>query len=292
MSEVVVAAVGALGLVEDLGRPGHAALGVTTSGAADRASLRLANRLVGNPEDTAGIEVLLGGLRLRARGRVTVAVTGAPTPLLAAGRPAALCAPLDLRDGDEVWLGSPSSGLRSYVAVAGGLLADPLLGSRSTDPTSGLGPPRLAPGQSWAVGPPSGPAAGTDLAAPRSGPTGPLVVGVTLGPRDDWFTSEAVGLLLRTAWAVTSESDRVGIRLDGPPLSRVPSARGRELPSEAVVRGSVQVPASGLPLVFGPDHPTTGGYPVIAVVDDDGSDQLAQRHPGQTVRFRPHAPTW
>lgn len=290
MSALVVEAVGPLATVQDLGRPGHAALGVTTSGAADRSSLRLANRLVGNDEGAAGVEVLLGRVTLRATGHVRVAVTGAPASVTAAGRAAALCAPLDLRDGERLTVGSPVSGLRTYVAVAGGIAARRLFGSASTDPTSGLGPAPLEVGQRLEVGTsaPHGPT-GADVAGPRSPAVGPLTLRVVLGPRDDWFTPEAVCRFLATTWRVTDEADRVGVRLDGPALERRVAA---ELPSEGVVRGAVQVPASGIPLVFGPDHPTTGGYPVIAVVVDDDTDALAQVRPGGAVRFVVRPASW
>ncbi len=287
----MVERVGLLALVEDLGRPGRGALGVTTSGAADRPALRLANRVVGNAEGAPAIEVLLGGLTVRADGPVTVAVTGAPTPLTVNGSPAAICVPLALRSGDVLALGMPVSGLRTYVSVRGGVAVERLFGSASSDPTSGLGPPPLAVGTRVEVGPePSEPVARTDVAGPARPPVGDLVVRTVAGPRDDWFESGAMTALAASAWTVTSDSDRVGIRLSGPTLAR---SRTGELPSEGVVRGAVQVPASGQPLVFLADHPTTGGYPVIAVVLDEDTDALAQARPGDRVRFEVrHLPGW
>ena len=284
MSALLVEEVGPLALVEDLGRPGQAALGVTTSGAADRPALRLGNRLVGNGEGHPVIEVLLGGLVLRADGPVTVAVTGAPAPLSLNGIAAPLCSPLDLRDGDGLTLGLPATGLRSYVAVRGGLTVERLFGSASTDPTSGLGPPRLVVGSRLEVGAaPDAEVRGVDVVGPAGPPVGDLVLHAMAGPRDDWFPSAALAALTGSAWAVTSESDRVGIRLSGPHLER---AWEGELPSEGVVRGAIQVPASGQPLIFFADHPTTGGYPVIAVVLDQDTDALAQSRPGDRVRFQ------
>ncbi len=287
---LVVERVGALALVQDLGRPGHASLGVPTSGAADRPALRLANRLVGNDEGAAGLEVLLGGLTLRSRAAVTVAVTGAPVPLAVDGRAAPLFAPVHVPAGRALTLGHPVRGLRSYVAVRGGIEAERLLGSASTDLTSGLGPSPLAEGHRLHVGaaPPLGPRH-SDLAAVHLPPRGDLVLRAVLGPRDDWFTDEAVRLLGGAAWEVTGETDRVGVRLSGPTLDR---ARGGELASEGVVRGAVQVPASGQPLVFFADHPTTGGYPVVAVVLDEDTDLLAQARPGTRVRFGLRRADW
>ncbi len=286
MSALLVEEVGPLALVEDLGRPGRAALGVTTSGAADRRALRLANRLVGNDEGHPAIEVLLGGLALRAEGPVTVAVTGAPAPLSLNGAPASPGVPLDLRDGERLSLGMPPTGLRSYVAVRGGLDVERLFGSASTDPTSGLGPAPLTAGTLLPVGDvPAAAVNGVDVVSTAGPPVADMVLRAIAGPRDDWFTPAAMRALTGSAWEVTSESDRVGIRLSGPPLER---ARDGELPSEGVVRGAIQVPASGQPLVFFADHPTTGGYPVIAVVLDTDTDLLAQSRPGDRVRFQMH----
>ncbi len=280
---LVVEQVGPLATIQDLGRPGHGALGVTTSGAADRPALRLGNRLVGNPEDAASIEVLLGGLVLRAAQPVTVAVTGAPVLLHVDGRAAPLCCPLALQVGQALSLGMPVTGLRSYVAIRGGIEAERLFGSASTDPTSGVGPAPLEVGCALTVGGKASLSVGaTDVAAPSSPHLDDLVLRAIVGPRHDWFTPEALQALAATTWAVTSDSDRVGIRLTGQHLER---ARAGELPSEGVVRGGIQVPASGQPLIFFADHPTTGGYPVIAVVLDEDTDALAQSRPGDRIRF-------
>lgn len=263
--------------VQDRGRPGHAALGVGRSGAADRGSFELANRLVGNPPDAAALEVTLGGLVLRASALTTVAVTGAPCPVSPGGQNA----PITLWPGDELVLGTASAGLRCYVAVRGGIDVAPVLGSRSTDTLGKLGPPPLAAGMLLPVGPAPRTFPVVDLAPRASLPEAP-VLRVTPGPRRDWFTSPDE--LLSTVYTVSPDSDRVGIRLTGPPLSR---ARHDELPSEACVPGSLQVPPSGRPILFHADHPTTGGYPVIAVVEEADLDVAAQLRPGQTVRFRP-----
>lgn len=138
-----VLAPGPLATVQDLGRPGLAALGVGRSGAADRAALRLANRLVGNPEDAAALELTFGGLRLRTDAAVTLALTGAPCPLSVGGRAAGMNAPLSLRPGEELELGTPTWGTRTYLAARGGIDVPEVLGSRSTDTLAGLGPPPL-----------------------------------------------------------------------------------------------------------------------------------------------------
>jgi biotin-dependent carboxylase-like uncharacterized protein len=274
---LTVLAPGPLTTVQDTGRPGQAALGIGRSGAGDRASAALANRLVGNPPDAAVLEVTFGGLVLRAEADLLVVTTGARC----AGA-TAHAAPVLLRRGSELRLGVPASGLRTYVGVRGGVDVPPVLGSRSTDVLAGLGPPVVAVGDVLPVGTPAGPVPGVDLAPVADPPGGEVTVPVLPGPRADWFGPAAWGTLTGTAYTVTSDSNRVGLRLDGPPLERV---RSGELPSEGMVRGALQVPPSGTPVLFLADHPVTGGYPVIGYVVDAAVDQCAQLRPGQSLRF-------
>ena len=267
---------GPLTTVQDAGRHGQAALGVGRSGACDRRAFALANRLVGNPPGTAALEVTFGGLELRAHGDLLVATTGARC-----GGPYA--APTRLRDGEVLRLGPPVTGVRTYVAVRGGLDVEPVLGSRSTDVLAALGPPVTAAGDVLPVGPATGPLPLVDV-APVAEPAGDeVVLAVLPGPRRDWFDDDAWTQLVTTPWTVTADSNRVGLRLDGPALSRAVEG---ELPSEGMVRGAVQVPPSGLPVLFLADCPVTGGYPVIAYVTDDDVDRAAQLRPGQVARLR------
>lgn len=276
---LTVLAPGPLTTVQDEGRRGSSALGIGRSGACDRASYRRANRLVGNEPGAAALEVTFGGLVLRADAPVTVVTTGAPC---AGG--GAHDAPLTLAAGGRLALGPPASGLRTYVAVRGGFAVDPVLGSRATDVLSGLGPPVLREGDVLPVGDACGPAPGVDV-APTPGPAdGEVSVRVLPGPRRDWFDDDAWALLTGQAYAVTSESNRVGVRLGGQALERL---REGELPSEGMVRGALQVPPSGLPVLFLADHPVTGGYPVIGYVVDDDVDRCGQLRPGQALRLRP-----
>ncbi len=275
---VTVVRTGPLATVQDEGRGGQGALGIGRSGACDRASYRLANRLLGNPPGSAAIEVTLGGLVLRADADVVVVTTGARC---AGGT--AHNAPLRLRTGEELRLGAPQAGLRTYVGVRGGVTVDPVLGSRATDLLSSLGPAVLADGMSLPIGHPSGAMPGVDLAPVPLPQDGEVAVRVLAGPRRDWFADSTWGALTSQSWAVTSESNRVGLRLDGEPLAR---RREGELPSEGMLRGALQVPPSGLPVLFLADHPVTGGYPVVAYVVDDDVDRCAQLRPGQTLRFR------
>lgn len=280
---IVIERTGPLATVQDLGRPGWFDSGVGPAGAADRGALRLANRLVGNPEGFAGIEVLLGGLALRAQSSLLLAVTGAPAPATVDGTPVGHASVLHLAPGQVLRLGLARTGLRSYVGVRGGVAAPPVLGSRSYDTLSGLGPPPLRDGDIVPLGPP--PSGWPNVAqAPQTELPPVLQIRALLGPRDDWFTDPAT--LFTGHWTVSSDTDRVGARLDrtdGPPLRRISAA---ELPTEGMALGSVQVPPSGQPVVFLADHPITGGYPVVAVVVDADIDLMAQARPGQRLRFR------
>jgi biotin-dependent carboxylase-like uncharacterized protein len=282
---VTVLDTGPLALVQDLGRPGSGHLGVPPSGALDVPALRLANRLVGNPESAAGLEVLFGGLRLRADCSCTVAVTGPATPVAVNDRGRDSHAPVHLAPGDVLALGTPATGLRVYLGFAGGVAVPAELGSRSTDVLSGIGPAPLKAGDELPLGEPVGVPAGADELGPWPAPD-ELRVPVLLGPRDDWFDG-ASAQLAAGRWLVSPDSNRIGLRCNGPALRRVAALDGAELPSEPVVTGAVQVPASGRPVVFLADHPTTGGYPVIGVLPASALPALAQARPGTALLFEP-----
>lgn len=275
---VTVLATGPLTTVQDLGRPGRGALGVGRSGACDRAAAALANRLLGDDPGAALLEVTLGGLALRADADLLVVTTGARCAGARAHN-----APVALPAGTEFRLGVPETGLRTYVGLRGGIAVRPVLGSRSTDLLSGLGPPVVAAGDVLPVGPASELLPGVDLAPLPDPPGGEVVVRVLPGPRRDWFGDDAWAALTSRPWTVTAESNRVGLRLDGEPLRR---SREGELPSEGMVRGALQVPPSGLPVLFLADAPVTGGYPVIGYVADADVDRCAQLRPGQALRLR------
>jgi biotin-dependent carboxylase-like uncharacterized protein len=278
MTGLTVLETGPLATVQDRGRPGQASLGVPRSGACDQSSYELANRLVGNLPGAAAIEVTFGGLALHAESDVIVAITGAPCP----GAP--FNAPATLRAGESLRLGPPRSGLRTYVAVRGGVEVPKVLGSRSTDLLSGLGPEPLSAGQTLPIGCEHGPMPGVDLAAVADPPAGEVAVRVSPGPRRDWFTDAGWTSLLGQPYTVSSNSNRIGLRLEGTPLER---ARDAELPSEGVALGALQIPPSGLPVLFLADHPVTGGYPVIGYVAGPDLDACAQLRPGQPLRFSP-----
>jgi biotin-dependent carboxylase-like uncharacterized protein len=273
---------GPLTTVQDGGRTGWASIGVPRSGAADRPAAALANRLVGNQPSAAVLEVTAGGLRVRAGRTVLVALTGAPAPLTVDGRAAPLNAPVTLHPGAELQLGMPAVGLRSYLAVRGGLDVPEVLGSRSTDTLSGLGPAPVRAGDVLPIGGLAADEPIVDVAAVPP-PAYRPVLRVLPGPRRDWLEPAAWTTLLSAEWTVTADSNRVGLRLSGPRLSR---AIDDELPSEGLVPGALQVPPDGAPVLFLADHPVTGGYPVLAVVATADLPAVAQLRPGDTVGFR------
>jgi biotin-dependent carboxylase-like uncharacterized protein len=268
MNEITVIRAGPLTTVQDRGRAGFAHLGVPPSGAADSAALALGNRLVGNAAGAAGLEATLHGPVLRFAEPVVVAVTGAGLARTAA-----------VEAGELLDVGRCRAGVRAYVCVRGGIAVETTLGSRSHDLLTGLGPPPLRDGDVLPIGTDIGGAPEpVDVAPPPDEP----VLHVVAGPRNDWFPAEAFDLLTTVTWRVAAASNRVGIRLEGPALPRLD--RG-ELLSEGLVGGAIQVTPSGQPILLGPDHPTTGGYPVIAVVRTSDLPLAGQLGPGATVRF-------
>jgi biotin-dependent carboxylase-like uncharacterized protein len=270
-------------LVQDLGRYGWAHLGVPPSGALDPAALALANRLVGNLEGAAGLEILRGGCAFDAKGSVRIALTGAQLPLHVDGRPRAWGTAVSVLAGQRIDVGVASVGLRAWLAVAGGIEAPVVLGSRSTDTLSGLGPDPVRAGDQLAcVG--TAPPPGDGDATPPRHEVGPVVLHVRMGPRVDEITPDALRRFLAEEFVATPESNRVGIRLRGAG-GGLERRHGDELASEGIVTGAVQLPSGGEPLIFLADHPVTGGYPVIAVVDRDDLGRCAQLRPGDHVRF-------
>lgn len=282
---------GPLTTVQDLGRPGYGAWGIVPGGAADRGSLRLANRLVGNPEGAAALEITAGGFEARFARGALVGLTGAQCPLTVAGRAAAPNGPEWVPAGADVTVGHPSHGVRAYLAVRGGISTPRVLGSRATDLVAGIGAGVLRPGDELPVGAETAHSPVVDL-APVAGWLSPVVITLVKGPRLDWFAPGALELL-GGVYTVAQESDRTGIRFTGPPLRL---GADHELASEPAIRGAVEVPQDGQPIMFLADHPTTCGYPVIAVAEPAGTDLAAQLRPGQHVRFvvrppiSPHLP--
>jgi len=282
---IVVEDPGMLTLIQDGGRPGWGDVGVSPAGFADAASAQAANRCAGNAPDAALLEVA-GDARLTCLADVVVGIAGA-----AGGDTAS---PRLLRAGEALDLTASPDLARTYVAVRGGLAADSELGSASTDVLSGLGPAPVVAGDHLSV-PLSG-AAGS-VGHPEANPArllrdratedGCVTLRIVPGPRENWFSEAEQARFRSVEWIVGPQSNRVGLRLQAPdgeaPLTREIAG---ELPSEGTVTGTVQVPAHGLPVVFGRDRPVTGGYPAIATVVEADLDLLGQLVPGDRVRFR------
>jgi biotin-dependent carboxylase-like uncharacterized protein len=207
-------------------------------------------------------------------------VTGAPVPVTVDHVARGPYAAVPAAPGQVLRLGRPHRGLRSYVAVRGGLDVPAVLGSRSHDVLSGLGPPPVSRGDELPVAAPVGCLPGVDLLPPPRWED-PVVLRAVRGPRDSWVRDADV--LVRTPWTVDGHSNRVGVRLRGGTVEH--RRRDRQLPSEGVTRGAVQVPPGGEPVLLLADHPVTGGYPVVAVVVDADVDRAAQLRPGESVRF-------
>jgi len=186
-----------------------------------------------------------------------------------------------VRDGQVISLDTPRVGLRSYLAVRGGICVTPVLGSRSYDVMSAIGPLPLRAGDVLPVGEHTDDYPDLDQAPVAAISKHLVELLVVPGPRDDWLVDPDA--LVHTIWMASSRSDRVGMRLEGRPLQyRYPD---RQLPSEGATRGAIQVPPNGLPVILGPDHPVTGSYPVVGVVIDEDVDKVAQVRPGQYVRL-------
>jgi biotin-dependent carboxylase-like uncharacterized protein len=279
---------------------------VPPSGAADPLSLAVANRLAGNPAAAAAIELTLGRATLRCHGGVTLATAGAPATVTIGhgpgqGAEVAFGTAFDVPDGLLVSIGAPTAGLRTYLAVRGGLATPTTLASRSADLLSGLGGHPLRAADRLRIGAPTDRQPGPPgqhgqheqpgQAAPR--PAGPPPIRlpargqltrlqVIAGPRADWFDLDAIATLCASPYTVSAASNRTGLRLGGPGLRR---SRPVELPSEGMVTGSLQVPHDGQPILLLADHPTVGGYPVIAVVISADIPLAAQLRPGDQVQF-------
>ncbi|UDF32217.1 UNVERIFIED_ORG: 5-oxoprolinase/urea amidolyase family protein (plasmid) [Roseateles sp. XES5] len=282
---------------QDLGRFGQTGQGVSASGALDRGAFNAANRIVGNPANTPGLELTLGGFSFESNSRAVIGLAGAPCPVTvrdAAGRDQHFPAyqPVALEPGDVVTIGQPKKGMRAYLAVRGGFDIAPVLGSAATDTLAIVGPEPVAAGAVLALkgdGKGLASVSTNEIAAFDPPSAGDVVtLDVVLGPRTDWFTQKGIETLTSQFWQVTPQSSRVGIRLAGEvPLERKDSA---ELPSEGTATGAIQVPHSGQPVLFLADHPLTGGYPVIGAVAEYHLDLAGQIPINAKIRFRPIGP--
>ncbi|OAT49056.1 allophanate hydrolase 2 subunit 1/allophanate hydrolase 2 subunit 2 [Proteus hauseri ATCC 700826] len=283
-------------LFQDEGRIGAASMGVSASGALDKPALHAANRLVGNPPTLAVLEITQGGLTLKARQDCVMALTGADCVISLKHEAGDIerfsgYQPLDIRCGDELTIGVPIAGVRSYLAVRGGFSLPKILGSHAFDTLAQIGPNALREGDVLHLN------SETELSGiiveeqpltelPKSGDT--VTLDVILGPRADWFTADAIKTLTSQLWQVTPQSNRIGLRLLGnTPLER---EQKQELSSEGTCIGAIQVPINGQPVLFLNDHPLTGGYPVIGAVAEYHLPLAGQIPVNANIRFNPITP--
>ena len=286
MSRLVVEHPGMQTTVQDLGRPGYGPMGVSPSGAADTVSLRLANLLVGNPAEAAALEMtLLGGSYVFPEGGV-IALAGADFGASLNGRALETAVPHAVTPGGKLSLGQTRSGARCYLGIAGGVRVAPVLGSASTHLLSGLGGfngRALQKGDVLEIGAPTKrlprrkiSAKARDMFQPRK------ILRVTAGPQSDWFLEDAQRSLLQSVFRVTEEADRMGLRLEGPALAL---RAAKEMISEGVSLGAVQVTPSGQAILLFVEQQTAGGYPKIANVIGADLFCIGQLRPRDEIHF-------
>lgn len=292
-SDITVLATGLQTLLQDIGRIGQAALGISESGAMDKGALRSANRLVGNAIHEAVLEITQGGFKAQANKPLLVAVTGACCDIeITTAEGVTYCAQqyqaIHLASGDIIRLGTATKGVRSYFAIRGGIQSTPVLGSCSFDTLAQVGPAPLTVGQTLAVKSLKQPTAISLDEQPAfnyPSTSDVVVLDIILGPRTDWFTPQAVQRLTSQLWQVTAASNRIGLRLAGD--AAIERAIHQELPSEGTCIGAIQIPANGQPVLFLNDHPLTGGYPVIGAVCEYHLDLAGQLPVNAQIQFNP-----
>ncbi len=283
-AHLVIERPGLFSSLQDFGRFGYQRFGISASGAMDSLSLQLANRLVGNPRDMAAIELTMLGLSATVEeGPARLALAGADMPLSINGRPAEGWRAHALAPGDRIEIGAARTGMRAYLAIAGGFAVAPSLGSLSTHSRSAIGGfegRALRAGDRLPLR--EAPPAPLLALAPEDRPaeTGPIRV--VPGPQDDHFTPAGLATFLSSGYRVTDKADRMGAQLDGPAIEH---ADGFNIVSDGIMNGSIQVPGNGRPLVLLADRQTTGGYPKIATVIGADLWRLGQARPGDVLRF-------
>jgi biotin-dependent carboxylase-like uncharacterized protein len=283
MTKLVVTSIGPASSVQDGGRHGAQRYGLTESGAMDRLALAAANALLGNAPFAAAIEIGPFTAVFTARGgAVRVGLSGAPRSADLAGRQVAVDTSMIIPDGETLTLGFAKGGAFNYLAIEGGIAGEAMFGSLAVNARAGLGSPYPRPlqaGDELPVRSASGaPERRIELPAPASGP-----MRVILGPQDDEFSDEAKALFLGSEWRISSTSDRMGYRLEGPAIRHL---HGHNIVSDGTVNGSVQIPGNGTPIVLMMDRGTTGGYPKIATVISADLGRLAQTPAGTGFRFK------
>jgi 5-oxoprolinase (ATP-hydrolysing) subunit C len=288
MSALSIIDPGPFATIQDLGRHGYQRYGVSVSGAMDECALRIANMLVGNDENEAAVEfTLAGGTYIVDATSCRFAIAGGDFPLTIDGAPAAAYAAHTVTRGSRLVIGRAHGGARGYLAVSGGFELTEVLGSRSTHLRSEMGGVDggvLTAGLNLALRTEEAPE-GLDLWLPHElWPAGDGMVRVVMGPQDDYFSQKGIDSFLTGEYRITDKSDRMGYRLDGPPIEH---SADYNIVSDGIARGSVQIVGNGQPIILLADRQTTGGYTKIATVISADLPILAQLLPEQSIRFQP-----
>ena len=267
--------------VQDLGRPGFMKYSVPPSGAMDQYSYRIGNQLIGNPDGAASLEIFFPGLQIEVLKPVTAVITGADLSPHINNEHVEIWAPLSLEIGDVIQFKKRISGFWAYLAVRGGIRRTRVLGSMSTFLRGKIGKP-LRDGECLEIGDPELSDINhmktlSEEYQPDFNNKAPIRV--LLGPQHNYYSQEGIRTFFHSTYKVTSESDRMGYRLSGPPVE---IAKGPGIITEPIPRGAIQVPGDGQPIVLLRDAPVTGGYGKIAVVISADLDRFVQRVPGST----------
>ncbi|HET6675305.1 MAG TPA: biotin-dependent carboxyltransferase family protein [Nitrospiraceae bacterium] len=289
-SGLVIRRPGLVTTVQDVGRVGYQRYGLSVSGAMDRTALRIGNRLVGNPDGAAGLEVTLQGPEMEFTGGALVAITGADLSPSLNGNPLPMWTAFPASPGDILRFGARRHGCRAYVCFSGGLDVPMVFGSRSTDVRAGIGGldgRRLRPGDELCFGPSPPKSSRSAKQQPpfsEQQPEYPLcpALRVVRGPQAERFSSRAMSIFLTSRYVVSVDSNRMGYRLDGEPIPHRGSA---DMISDATAAGTIQIPADEQPILLMADCQTTGGYPKIASVITIDMAQAAQLAPGDQTTF-------
>ncbi len=286
---IVVEKGGMLTTIQDQGRFGYEQFGVSPAGPMDMRSFTIANMLVGNQRGAAAMEITIVGPTLRFTKPAVIAITGGDVSPTCNGRAVPMYTAVLIEAGDVLQMGVAATGCRAYLAVAGGFHVPEVMGSRATslqNKIGGIGGRKLNSGDELSVGIPAlalEQIAGRSLTPEKIGAQQPVVLRVLMGPQEDEFTEEGINTFLKSTYQVENDSNRMGYRLAGPAIEH----RGDgNIISDGIVTGSIQVPASGLPIVMLAERQTVGGYPKIATVISADLPKIGQCRPGDSIRFQ------
>lgn len=282
MSSILFSEVSGFITLQDQGRIGFANIAVPTSGAFDQSAHHLGNRLVGNYPGACSIESLRGSFKFSTDTDLVIAVTGAAASVQINSREHEMSRAVYVAANSTVAIRTGNQGLRTYLAIRGSILGNAVMGSHSYDELSQIGTPPIKTGEQFTISNNVAGAISGDY-FPNFALSGQGEIELEVMPAPRWSGFSNGQILFQMEFQVTESINRVGMRLSGPQLVWESKER---LASEGVITGAIQIPVDGMPLIFGPDHPTTGGYPVIAVVSRSSLNVLAQTAPGTKVRFR------